>query len=105
MQNVLVDDRRIWVDLYVRNYFIDNCLSYLIYAARSLWHGSILPGPITPKWDCIAKRGVGLVVVKIWKKLDDTGQLEEAMAEMVMEWCSKSQMTEEHRVEANVIEI
>jgi hypothetical protein len=48
---------------------------------------------------------VGLVVVKIWKKLDDTGQLEEAMAELVMEWCSKSQMTEEHRVEANVIEI
>lgn len=45
--------------------------------------------------------------MKIWKKLDDTGQLEEAMAEleMVMEWCSKSQMTEEHRVEANVIQI
>lgn len=43
--------------------------------------------------------------MKTWKKLDDTGQLEEAKAEMVMEWCSKSQMTEEHHVGADVIEI
>lgn len=48
---------------------------------------------------------MGLAVVKTWRKLDDTGQLEEAMAEIVMEWCSKSQMAEEHRVGANVIEI
>jgi len=104
MQNVLVDDRRIWVDLYVRNP-LQLSLSYLIYTARSPWHGSIPPGPITPKWDCTEKKGVGLAVAKTWKKLDDTGQLEEAIAEMVMEWCSKSHMTEEHHVGVNVIEI
>lgn len=47
-----------------------------------------------------------MAVAKTWKKLDDTGQLEEAMAEMVMEWCLKFQMTKElHHAEVNMIEI
>jgi hypothetical protein len=105
MQNVLVDDRRIWVDLYVLTILVDPTLTSF-RAARSPWHGSILPGPITPKWECVAKRKVDLVVETIWRKHGGTELVTKAMAEMaVMEWCSKSLMTKEHRgITADMIE-
>lgn len=105
MQNVLVDDRRIWVDLYVLTIPVDLTLtSFRI--ARSPWHGSILPGPITPKWECAAKRKVDLVVETTWRKHGGTELVTEAMGEMAaMEWCSKSLTTKEHRgITADMIE-
>jgi hypothetical protein len=48
---------------------------------------------------------VDLVVEMTWKKHGGTEGATEAMTEVVMEWCSKFQMTEEHHgITADMIE-
>jgi hypothetical protein len=89
MQNVLVDDRRIWVDLCV---FLTRCLHFLnpSYSALSPCLDSTAHGPTIPKWARAAERRAASEVGMIWRKHADIERVAEKMIVVTMEWCSKS---------------
>lgn len=91
MQNVLVDDRRIWVDLYVPYSFLilSDMLNHRVCTAPNLLLVLMEDGLTTRNWGHAQTRGrneVGMVAEETWKKLEDT---ERAVGAIVrgMTWC------------------
>ena len=72
MQNVLVDDRRIWVDLCVSRLFHCRVSAYTVYTALSQCRDSTMAnGPTTPRW-VRARVAAVLLDVTISKRLGGT---------------------------------
>ncbi len=89
MQNVLIDDRRIWVDLCV----ISRCMItpnaiLMIYAVPSLWRVSIRSGPMMSGCH-LARAKAGLLVVKTWRRRSYIGRVLEMIGATTV-WYSTS---------------
>jgi hypothetical protein len=97
MQNVLVDDRRIWVDLYVYSLFSPrSCSSDPFRLVHNRWHVLTKAGPTIPsrkaEEDVVMRVAVALAVVMILKPHAGTGMVP-VIGTHRMAWYSTSKLT------------